>query len=156
MVTRFISIAIVLVALTFSAVAADSTAVPLGGSILLRLPRNAVHVVVGNPVIADISMQSPRDLILFGKYPGGTTLLVTDKAGSIILQSSLMVTASSPSGVTIRYGMGKNWVPGGAIASAECGQDRCSPAIALPSEAVYKPGSGNVSPMPAMSSIAGK
>ena len=88
-------------------------------------------MVVGNPAVADVTMQSPHTLVLFGKYPGGTSLLVTDHAGKAILNTSVMVTAIDAEGVTIRYGTGKNWSPGGAVATAACGPERCAPATPL-------------------------
>jgi hypothetical protein len=133
-------------ALAPAALAADSTDIALGGAALLHLPGNAARVVVGNPAIADITLQSPRSLAVFGKYPGGTTLLVTDQAGKVILQTNLVVTASGADGVTIRYGTGRNWVPGGSVASAECGRGVCSPVILLPSDSVYKANSGAAAP----------
>src|SRR5579859_4018930 len=123
--------ALLLAAIAPASFAAESTSVSMGGTTLVQLPRDAVQVVVGNPAVADVTMQSPRALVLFGKYPGGTSLLVLDRAGNAILHTSVMVTAADAEGVTIRYGTGKNWSPGGAVASAACGPERCAPATPL-------------------------
>jgi hypothetical protein len=123
--------ALLLAAIAPASFAAESTSVSMGGTSLIPLPRDAAQVVVGNPAVADVTMQSPRTLVLFGKYPGGTSLLVVDHTGKAILNTSVMVTAIDAEGVTIRYGTGKNWSPGGAVASAACGPDRCAPATPL-------------------------
>ncbi|HMA48333.1 MAG TPA: pilus assembly protein N-terminal domain-containing protein [Magnetospirillaceae bacterium] len=142
--THFFRIALLAATLSPAAFAADSTAVPLGGAVLLTLPGNAAQVVLGNPAIADVTLQSPRRVALFGKSAGGTTLLISDQAGKTILQTSILVTASGADGVTIHYGTGKNWVPGGAVASVACGNGQCAPATVLQKDAA------------APSSVAGK
>lgn len=115
-----------------AAAAADSTTIGMGDAVALSLPREASRVVIGNPAIADVTLESPRSLVLFGKYPGGTTLLVSDRSGKPILRTSILVTAADSDGVTIRYGSSKAWVPGGAVVTAACGPDRCATAIPLP------------------------
>ena len=123
-----------------SAGAAESIEVPLGGALSVPLGRAAHQVVIGNPAIADVTVQSARDLTLFGKYPGGTTLMVMGAGGNLILDAVVVVTAGSPEAVTVRYGTGKTWTPGGTTAVVECGRDRCAPAMALPTDTPYKSG----------------
>ena len=120
-----------LAALGATAASAESTNVSMGRAVTLTLPRAAARVVIGNPAIADVTLESPRNLVLFGKYPGGTSLLVSDSSGKPILSTSILVSAADSDGVTIRYGAGKSWVPGGAVASAACGPERCAPAVVL-------------------------
>lgn len=115
-----------------AAAAADSTTIGMGSAVALTLPREASRVVIGNPAIADVTLESPRSLVLFGKFPGGTTLLVSDHAGKPILRTSILVTAADSNGVTIRYGSSKVWVPGGAVVTAACGAKSCAPATPLP------------------------
>jgi len=129
--STFFRKAILLATIAPASFAAESTSVSMGGTAMLSVPKDAAQVVVGNPAVADVAMQSPRSLVVFGKYPGGTSLLVIDHSGKAILETSVMVTAADQQGVTIRYGTGKNWSPGGAVASAACGPERCAPAIPL-------------------------
>lgn len=132
MIAKF-RVSVLLIALAGgAAIASNATVVGMGQALPLSLPRDASHVVLGNPAIADVTLQSPRDMVLFGKYPGGTTLLVTDQAGKPILRTSILVTAADSNGVTIHYGTGKTWVPGGTVTAAACGGGRCAPAAALP------------------------
>lgn len=121
-----------------AAFAGESLVVPLGGSVTVPLDQPARQVVVGNPAIADITMQNSRSLTLFGKYPGGTTLAIIDGGGKVVLDANVVVTAGGDNAVTVRYGTGKTWQPGGVIAVVECASDRCSPPMALPTETPYK------------------
>lgn len=137
-------ISIVLLALAGSAaMASESTSVGMGQARSISLPRNAARVVIGNPAIADVTLQSPRDLVLFGKYPGGTTLLVADQDGKAIINTSILVTAAGDGGVTVHYGAGRTWTPGGTVSVVACGAAHCAPAMPLP-------------PPQASSSVAGK
>lgn len=131
--------------------AAESIEVSLGGALPVPLRQAAHQVVIGNPAIADVTVQSARNLTLFGKYPGGTTLMVLDAGGNLILDAVVVVTAGSSEAVTVRYGTSKTWVPGGTSAVVECGRDRCSPAMALPTDTPYKSGAA---PAPAASPAA--
>jgi Pilus formation protein N terminal region len=129
--------------------AAENIEVSLGGAELIQLPQSAHQVVIGNPAIADVSMQSARSLSVFGKYPGGTTLAVMDGSGAVILDAIIVVTAGSSEAVTVRYGTGKSWVPGGITSVVECSRERCAPAMALPTDTPYKAGAPPAAPAPA-------
>ncbi len=122
--------------------AGESVVVPLGGAVTVPLKQAARQVVVGNPAIADVTVQGARSLTLFGKYPGGTTLSVIDGGGKVVFDATVVVSAGGGNAVTVRYGTGKTWQPGGVSTVVECAPERCSPPMALPSETPYKSGSG--------------
>jgi hypothetical protein len=122
--------------------AAEMLEVPVGGAVMLPLRGTARSVVVGNPAIADVTVDGPRSLTVFGKATGGTTLAVLDAGGGILMQRQVVVLAGGESSVTLRYGTGKSWVPGGATAIVDCGMNACAPANTLPSESPYKQKSG--------------
>jgi len=118
--------------------AAESMEVPLGGAETLRLGQAAHQVVIGNPAVADVTLGSPRSLTVFGKYPGGTTLSVLDGDGRVVLDLNVVVTDGSAAAVSVHYGTGKSWTPGGTVTVVECGRGRCAPAMALPTESPFK------------------
>lgn len=118
--------------------AADPVEVPLGGSVLVQTGGAARSVVIGNPAIADVTVESPRTIAVFGKYTGGTTLQILDGGGSILYQAAVVVMPGGADSVTLRYGGGKAWVPGGATAIVDCLPGRCAPANTLPPENPYK------------------
>lgn len=118
--------------------AAEALEVPLGGATLLPLRGTARSVVVGNPAIADVTVDGPRSITVFGKAPGGTTLSVLDAGGGVLVQRQVVVLAGGDTSVTLRYGTGKTWVPGGATAIVDCGVTACAPANTLSAESPYK------------------
>lgn len=126
-------------AAAFAAGTAEPIEVPLGGAVLVQVGGSARSVVVGNPAIADVTVDTPRTITLFGKYTGGTTLAVLDAGGGVLLERPVVVTAGGNASVTVRYATGKTWVPGGAIAITDCGTGTCAPANTLPAgESPYK------------------
>ena len=68
---RFAYAAIALVALVPAATAGDLT-VKYDQSQLLRLPRAVTHIIIGNPSIADVTVQSPNLLVVTGRTFGIT------------------------------------------------------------------------------------
>jgi len=46
-----------------------------------KLDAPASSIVVGNPAIADVSVQDNENLLLFGKAPGLTNMYIFDEAG---------------------------------------------------------------------------
>ncbi|RAU21139.1 hypothetical protein CU669_14390 [Paramagnetospirillum kuznetsovii] len=137
-----LSSSVFLIALSAASVAwaAESLEVPLGGATQIKLRGAAHEVIIGNPAVADVTMQNTRTLTVFGKYPGGTTLSVVDSGGRVVLDASVLVTAGGAESVTIRYGTGKTWVPGGVTTVVDCSPQRCAPAMAVPSESPFKAG----------------
>ena len=61
-------------------------------------------VIVGNPTIADVHVQSSKVLIVTGKSFGTTNLIVLDAKGSPILNRRLDVRANHADVVTLRKG----------------------------------------------------
>jgi len=71
---------------------------------MLRLERPAAEIVVGNPSIADISIQSAQVLVLTGKSFGETNLIVLDAKGQVIINRRLVVEEPSAGYVTVYHG----------------------------------------------------
>lgn len=133
-------------AVPLAALAAEALEVPLGGAMLMPLRGVARSVVVGNPAIADVTVDGPRTITVFGKTPGGTTLAVLDAGGGVLAERQVVVLAGGPNSVTLRYGTGKTWVPGGATAIVDCGANACAPANTLPGDSPYKARIGAAAP----------
>jgi len=71
---------------------------------ILRLPSAASTVVIGNPVIADATIQDPRTLVLTGKGYGSTNLIALDSVGNPIADIIVHVGADSANLVTVYQG----------------------------------------------------
>jgi hypothetical protein len=72
------------------AFAADITVV-LDQARLLRLPEKVATIVIGNPMIADASLQPGGLIVLTGKGYGTTNLLVLDRAGAVLMDKTVEV-----------------------------------------------------------------
>lgn len=112
--------------------AAETMEVPYGHASVIHLGVVPAQIVVGNPSVADITVQSSKTLAVFGKNPGGTSLSALDARGNVLWEKTVVVTSSDEDGVTVHYGTGKNWHPGGETVVATCTAQRCSNAMPLP------------------------
>jgi len=108
-----ISAGILGIALASATVAAESqseVSVMMNMARILRLPSAASTVVIGNPVIADATIQDPRTLVLTGKGYGSTNLIALDSVGNPIADIIINVGADSANLVTVYQGTAKTSV----------------------------------------------
>jgi Flp pilus assembly secretin CpaC len=68
---------------------------------IVKLARAADTIVVGNPAIADASVQDASTIVLTGKGFGVTNLVVLDQDGSPIIDQQVTVTRGTDSTVRI-------------------------------------------------------
>src|SRR5512146_678458 len=73
-----------LAASTTASVAADPISVIVDRAKVLRISQPADVVIIGNPAIADATIQDSRTLIITGRSYGTTNLIVLDKQGQQI------------------------------------------------------------------------
>ena len=62
---------------------------------LIRLEKHGSEVIIGNPSIADVSVQSSKILVLTGKSAGLTNLIVLDGKGGEVLNKKIFVSADN-------------------------------------------------------------
>jgi hypothetical protein len=74
---------------------------------LVRLDRPAAEIVVGNPSIADVSVQSSQVLVVTGKSFGETNLIVMDADGKLVTNRQLIVQEPRTGFVTMYRGSGR-------------------------------------------------
>jgi Flp pilus assembly secretin CpaC len=72
---------------------------------VVRLPEKAQTVIVGNPIIADITTQKNGILIVTGKSYGVTNLIALDASGALLAESMIRVQAQSEAVVTVQRGL---------------------------------------------------
>jgi len=70
--------------------AADVTVI-MDQARLIRLPDRVATIVIGNPMIADASLQPGGMMVLTGKGYGMTNLVVLDRAGNVLMEKSVEV-----------------------------------------------------------------
>lgn len=68
---------------------------------IVKLARAADTIVIGNPLIADASVQDATTVVLTGKGFGVTNLVILDASGAPIVDQQVVVTRSTASSVRI-------------------------------------------------------
>lgn len=82
---------------------ADTVTVPIDSARILRLPEHVATVVIGNPLIADASLQRGGVLVVTGKGYGATNLLALDRDGRVILERTVRVQQATRGDVVVVY-----------------------------------------------------
>lgn len=114
-----------------SAVAADPKGevdVQVNMARILRLPSAASTVVIGNPAIADATIQDPETIVLTGKTFGHTNLIALDAVGNPIADLKVQVVAQQDDVVLVYNGLQRNTVS----CTPECG-----PALMMGDDVEY-------------------
>ena len=83
------------------AMAAADIEVTMNQAKIVKLSRPADTIVVGNPAIADASVQDASTIVLTGKGFGVTNLVVLDQEGSPIVDAQVTVVRQAASSVRI-------------------------------------------------------
>ena len=78
--------------------------VDIDQSTLVKLDKPGSEVIIGNPSIADVTVQSGQLLVVTGKSSGLTTLMVLDGAGNLIYDKKVFVSADPKRLVTVSKG----------------------------------------------------
>ena len=58
---------------------------------LMKLPEKVSTIVIGNPLIADVAVQSGGLVVVTGKGYGSTNLIALDRSGTVLLERSIVV-----------------------------------------------------------------
>jgi Flp pilus assembly secretin CpaC len=85
--------------------AREVVAVKIDHAKVIRLPEKTQTVVVGNPIIADITAQKNGVLVVTGKSYGVTNLIALDAGGAMLAESMISVQAPSDAVVTVQRGL---------------------------------------------------
>ncbi|MHB2266645.1 pilus assembly protein N-terminal domain-containing protein [Aliihoeflea sp. PC F10.4] len=88
-------------AVSASSAFAEGISVLVNQAKIVKLSGNADTIIVGNPEIADASVQDASTLILTGKGFGVTNLVVIDQNGSTIVDEQITVSRQSVNSVRV-------------------------------------------------------
>lgn len=101
-VHRIILLAISLVAFQCSLPAsAEPISVMLDQARITKIPEHTTTIVVGNPLIADVSVQAGGTMVVTGKGYGVTNLVALDRAGKVLAEE--VVRVRSPADAVVVY-----------------------------------------------------
>ncbi len=100
-----------------------SIAVHVDNAKVMRLPAKTATVVIGNPIIADVTLQKNGVVILTGKSFGRTNLIALDSTGAMIAETTISVQAPrEASTVMVQRGLARE--------SYSC-TPNCQPSVQL-------------------------
>ena len=111
-----------------SIASADDLIVKYDQSQLLRLPRPAAEIIIGNPAIADISVQSGNLLVITGKTFGITNIIALDADRNVIQDQRVLVKRDEVKVVNLHRGAQRQ--------SYNC-TPQCNPSITVGDEQAY-------------------
>lgn len=98
---KALSTAALVAALSVSAQAEPGIQVEMNQAKIVKLSRPADTIVVGNPAIADASVQDASTIVLTGKGFGVTNLVVLDNDGNPIVDEQVTVVRQTVSSVRV-------------------------------------------------------
>ena len=74
-----------------AALAVDKIEVELDNAKLLKLPPGTDTLVIGNPAIADVTIQRNQVMVVTAKSHGSTNMIALDNKGAIVSESRIVV-----------------------------------------------------------------
>jgi hypothetical protein len=92
-------------ALGLAAADPDRIAVNVDQAKLVKLPAGIATIVVGNPLIADVTLQNGGVVVVTGKGYGATNFIAMDRAGQVLVDRQIQVQGPSDQLVTIYRGV---------------------------------------------------
>lgn len=95
---------------------------------VLRINAPAATVIIGNPAVADVTIQDPQTLILTGKSYGRTNMIILDSLGDPIADTIVEVAQLKNDTVTVFSGDQRT--------SVACAPN-CQPVIMLGDDTSY-------------------
>jgi Flp pilus assembly secretin CpaC len=111
-----------------NALAEDTLVVTLDQARIVKVPAGTRTLVIGNPMIADVTLlKSGGTMVVTGKGYGETNFIALDAGGSPVAQSEIRVVATA-NGLVVQRGMDRQ--------SYTCAP-RCQPMARLGDAAAY-------------------
>jgi hypothetical protein len=72
---------------------------------LLKMPAKVATIIVGNPLIADVTLQSGGIVVVTGKGYGATNFIAMDRGGDVLVDRQIMVEGPTERLVTVYRGV---------------------------------------------------
>ncbi|MGE3780345.1 MAG: pilus assembly protein N-terminal domain-containing protein [Pirellulaceae bacterium] len=83
----------------------DELIVKYDQSQIIKLPRPVAEIIIGNPMIADVAIQSSNLLVITGKSFGVTNIIALDADRNVIQDQRVMVQRENARVVYLRKGL---------------------------------------------------
>ena len=92
-------------AVSMAAPEPDRIAVNVDQAKLVKLPSGIATIVVGNPLIADVTLQNGGVVVVTGKGYGATNFIALDRSGQVVVDRQIQVEGPSDQLVTVYRGV---------------------------------------------------
>ena len=102
---HWLAAALVLAAVAAPARAEESIVVQLDQARVMKLPERAATLVIGDPLIADVSIQPGGLAVVTGKGYGATNFIAMDRSGEVLVDRVIEVAGPTDQLVTIYRGV---------------------------------------------------
>jgi len=106
----------------------DPISVKVNMARILRISAPAATVIIGNPGVADITIQDPQTLVLTGRSYGSTNLIILDAAGNPVADTIVSVVQGQSDLLTVYMGTNRTTMACEPI---------CQPTIMLGDDNTY-------------------
>src|ERR1700740_3168108 len=83
----------------------DTIAVNVDQAKLVRLTGKVATIVVGNPMIADVTLQNGGIIVVTGKGYGATNFIAMDRGGEVLVDRTIQVEGPTDRLVTVYRGV---------------------------------------------------
>ena len=100
----WLAAALCLFPLVAAAQPGEAIPVELDQARLIKIPERAATVVIGDPLIADLSIQPSGLAVITGKGYGATNMIVLDKDGAVLAEHMVVVRGPSDPIVVVYRG----------------------------------------------------
>ena len=84
---------------------AETLNLVLDRATVLKMPDKVATLVIGNPLIADVSLQPGGIMVLTGKGYGITNVLALDRAGTVLMEKSVQVLGARDDVLVVHRGV---------------------------------------------------
>jgi hypothetical protein len=91
------------VAIGVTAAGADTVNVNLDQARMVKIPERVSTIVIGNPLIADATLQGGGILVVTGKGYGSTNLVALDRNGRVLMDKKIHVMGPGNDDIVVVY-----------------------------------------------------
>jgi len=92
-----------MIAASVASARADTISVSVDEARTMKLPDNVSTIVIGNPLIADATLQAGGVLVLTGKGFGSTNMIALNRAGKAVMDTTVQVVGPSKPDLVVVY-----------------------------------------------------
>lgn len=93
--------------LSFAALAAEPLNVVLDQATITKLPEKVATIVIGNPLIADVTIQPGGLMVVTGKGYGATNFVALDRDGRVLMDRTIKVSGAQEDIVVVYRGLNR-------------------------------------------------